>query len=331
MDEKQISQHALSVLAAKTYRGVGRSWLVNNLSHRPQIDEIVERLERDRRVDTPVKGTELEEQFARRRAELGDRLGRLIGDCDRVIAVGEPEFPFCRGRIKPGEYPVVLFCRGDLGLLAKGRSNAAVIGFLDPDQQIESRERQLVAELVRGGMAIVSGLARGCDAIAHRQTLESGGKTIAVLPSPLTNVLPAVHRELADAIVSSGGLLVTEYAEEAGSGQELRGRYAERDRLQAMFSDCIVLAASYAKNDQGLDSGSRLAMEFARQYGLPRLVMYDSELDADDPRFDLNRQLMEADSSVHAVTASTVRQIVEKVLGDRSANSRREVQPTLFS
>ena len=58
---------------------------------------------------------------------------------------------------------------------------------------------------------IVSGLAYGIDAVAHTSTLEVGGKTLAVLGSGLLNVYPSTHRQLAQDIVSKGGLLVSEY------------------------------------------------------------------------------------------------------------------------
>jgi homoserine O-acetyltransferase len=55
-------------------------------------------------------------------------------------------------------------------------------------------------------------LAFGCDSISHQQALDSNGKTVAILPSPLNNILPARNKGLAFQIVEEGGLLVTEYA-----------------------------------------------------------------------------------------------------------------------
>lgn len=77
---------------------------------------------------------------------------------------------------------------------------------------------------------------------------------------------------------------------------ELSSRYQERDRLQALYSNSIVLAASYAKNDIGNDSGSRLAMGYAKDYLIPRVVIYDEESDSNNPKYDLNRQIIGEDS-----------------------------------
>jgi DNA processing protein len=157
----------------------------------------------------------------------------------------------------------------------------------------------MVSALLKQNYVIVSGLALGCDSIAHLQTLEENGKTVAILPSPLSNILPSQHKELAARIVETGGLLITEYFAEPQSQMEMRGRYQERDRLQAMFSDAIILTASYDVNTEGNDSGSRLAMEYARQYHIPRYVMYNEALDSTAPQFALNRRILhEGDSQV---------------------------------
>ncbi|MBK9994865.1 MAG: hypothetical protein IPP01_12965 [Saprospiraceae bacterium] len=79
------------------------------------------------------------------------------------------------------------------------------------------------------------------------------------------------------------GLLITEYYDEHKSAMDLISRYKDRDRLQALFCDAIILATSYAQDsatrwnitDQKLDSGARLAMGFAKEYNIPRAVMYD--------------------------------------------------------
>src|SRR5690625_7372756 len=75
------------------------------------------------------------------------------------------------------------------------------------------------------------------------------------------------------------------------------GRYQERDRLQALFSNSVVLSASYAKNDLGNVSGSRLAMGYAKNYLIPRAVIYADTKHADDPRIDLNRQVIREDKN----------------------------------
>jgi DNA processing protein len=221
---------------------------------------------------------------------------------DGVVALGDDDFPPHRGIVKDSEKPIFIFYRGNLSLLAEGSNNIAVIGLLNPDQEIEAVERGLVARMVENGAVIVSGLALGCDTIAHQQTLDSNGRTIAILPSPLNDIFPAKNRGLAEEIVKNNGLLISEYLTGAKSKMELSGRYQERDRLQALYSNSIVLAASYSKNDIGNDSGSRLAMGYARDYSIPRVVIYNKESDFDNPKFDLNRQIISEDSNTYVVS-----------------------------
>ena len=174
----------------------------------------------------------------------------------------------------------------------------AVIGLLNPTEQIAADEQEVVSALVAQGKCIVSGLALGCDSVAHRETLDRGGETVAFLASPLNEVNPPSNRAMAAEIVGSGGLLVSEYYEKAHSRNEFLGRYAERDRLQAMFASCVILAASYSQKDRGCDSGSRFAMGKAREYGVPRCVIYDKMRDIDNPMYNLTREEIAAGGTI---------------------------------
>ena len=218
-----------------------------------------------------------------------------------------------------------------LSLLKKTNKNIAVIGLLNPDNDTEAIEQEVVAELVKNGATIVSGLALGCDSIAHRQALLSNGTTVAILPSPLNNILPASNIELANEIVKNNGLLITEYYEDAKYKMELGGRYQERDRLQALFSDSIILSASYAKNVQGNDSGSRLAMGYALNYSIPRAVIYDSVADINNPKYDLNRQLMREEKEIDIINQNNLSSAVRKIISNKpDIKNKQPYQPNLF-
>lgn len=283
----KYTNNALNILIAKTYKGIGKAWIVKNVKGH-ESDEQLLALINGSLKDQIVT---LDELIVRKK-KCADFLEKMSGFADGVTVWGDPDFPPSRGNVKNSEQPVTLFYRGNLDLLQSSSQNIAVIGVLSPDPHTETKERQLVTHLVKAGVCVVSGLAQGCDAIAHDQTLNCHGKTVAILPSPLSNILPAVNKPLANKIVASGGLLLSEYYDEPKAKMELNGRYQERDRLQAMFSDAIILASSYAKNDLGNDSGSRLAMGYALAYGIQRAVMYDEHEDANNPKYDLNRQIL---------------------------------------
>lgn len=208
-----------------------------------------------------------------------------------IICAYDDSFPFINRKVKNnGDKPYLLFHRGDLSLLNDLNKNIAVIGLTDPDEEITRRETDIVRRLVKNDFVIVSGLAIGCDTIAHKTSLETNGKTIAVLPSQLSKVYPTENRDFAEEIVRKGGLLISEYYKDANSKYEAINRFIERDRLQAMFSKAIILIASYRKGEG--DSGSRHAMKAARKYGIERYAMYNSKMDEDNKRFSLNKDLV---------------------------------------
>lgn len=306
----KYTESAINVMAARTFKGIGKAWITKNLSE-PMVElDIVKMLNNSSKIDAKITMDE----FNGRKTRLKELLSKSKSVVDGVVALGDDNFPSCRGIVKDSEKPIFIFYRGNLNLLSINSKNVAVIGLLNPDQEIEAAERELVAALVKSGAVIVSGLALGCDTVAHRQALESMGCTVAILPSPLNEVVPVKNRELAEEIVKNNGLLISEYLTSAKSKMELSGRYQERDRLQALYSNSIVLAASYAKNNIGNDSGSRLAMGYADNYSIPRVVIYDKETNANNPKFDLNRQIINEDSNVLVVDRNNRSCIVSDIL-----------------
>ena len=282
-----ISENALNVLTASEYRGVGKAWINKNLRGGETVVQIVQLLkEKDANADV--------EGFERRKAIVRADICALGDSIDGVTGIGDEDFPIIQSGVKNGDCPIALFYKGDISLIHTVANNVAVIGLLTPSEQIEEDERVVVCKLVAQGKCIVSGLALGCDSIGHQETLARGGKTVAFLSSPLTDVNPPSNRPLADEIVEKGGLLVSEYFRGVHSKREFIGRYAERDRLQAMFAAAVVLAASYSQKDYGKDSGSRFAMGKAIEYSVPRYVIYDSTRDSENPMFNLSREAIVA-------------------------------------
>lgn len=323
----RISDNALNVLAAKTYRGIGKAWIVKHIRGNETVNSLVALLNESSKEGRLIT----QELFENERNKINDSIARLEGFADGVVAIGDKDFPSYRGNVKSSEQPVALFYRGDIKLLHKANRNIAVIGLLTPDIDTEAVESEVVAKLVSCGATIVSGLALGCDTIAHRQALCSEGKTIAILPGSLDDISPAVNKGLAEEIVKQQGLLVTEYYAKAKSKMELIGRYQERDRLQALFSDCVVLTASYAKNVSDHDSGSRLAMEYAANYAIPRAVIYDPAKDGENKKYDLNRQLIREQGDIVVINRGNMDSAVSEIMRKKPHQpAERHSQAVLF-
>lgn len=123
---------------------------------------------------------------------------------------------------------------------------------------------KFATELAKRGIAIVSGLALGVDAIAHQAALDAGGYTLAVLPSPVQAVYPASNRQLAKRILDQGGALISEYGEDDRS-EAFKARFIERNRLVAGLADVLLITEASEK------SGTMHTANFALEQG--RTVM----------------------------------------------------------
>jgi len=322
----QYTDNAINILTAKTYKGIGRAWIIKNLKGNESVEEIVFLL--NNKSKQPEEITV--DDFEFNKNSILEKVLNLEDTCDGLIAIGDKNFPKHRGDVKESEKPIFLFYKGDFDLLHIDNNNITVIGLLNPDETIEQRERKIVQELIKHDITIVSGLAFGCDSISHDEAI-NGGKTIAILPSPLNNILPAKNKGLAYEIVEEGGLLISEYYEDFKGRHELSARYKERDRLQALFCDAIFLIASYAQDsanrwnlhNEKLDSGARLAMGDAKNYNITRAVMYNEKIDSNNPMFDLNRQLLQEDKNTMVITNKNLEKIIHGIKNKQSSVSEK--------
>lgn len=106
--------------------------------------------------------------------------------------------------------PVILFCRGKI--LPEDDIALAVVGSRHISDQGKQMTEKLVPELCHAGLTIISGLARGVDAAAHRTALKTGGRTIGVLGNGIDDIYPSENRALAEKILASGGAIFSEFA-----------------------------------------------------------------------------------------------------------------------
>lgn len=153
------------------------------------------------------------------------------------IASTDPAYPALLREIP--DYPAVIYLRGEASVLSA--RTLSVVGTRRATAYGTQMCNRLVEELSGAveGLCIVSGLAFGIDAAAHRAALTHGVPTVAVLPDPLPDVTPAQHAALAREIVERGGALVTEL-----HGQVKRNgrQYLARNRIIAALSaGCVVV------------------------------------------------------------------------------------------
>ncbi len=152
-----------------------------------------------------------------------EQLNRIEKQNIRYITIWDEDYPPLLKRIS--DPPVVLFYRGKLGVVRKPA--VAVVGTRTPSSYGKVVTSELVRELVARGITIVSGLARGIDAIAHHTAIQSGGETIAVFGCGLDYCYPPENRNLYDSIPGHG-LLVSEYF--LGTGPDATN-FPKRNRI----------------------------------------------------------------------------------------------------
>ena len=127
------------------------------------------------------------------------------------------------------------------------------------------------AELVRRGFTVVSGLAYGIDAAAHKGALDAGGRTIAVLGSGVGNVYPQKHTALAERIAESGAVL-SEYGLDADPDAP---NFPERNRILSGLALGTLVVESYSEGGSLITA--RLALEQNREvFALPGAITKES-------------------------------------------------------
>lgn len=173
----------------------------------------------------------------------------------RSLTPADPEWPDTLGEIGPHGPPGRLYVAG--GPLPDGAHAVAVVGARRATVTGLEIAGELAGGLAEAGFTIVSGLARGIDAAAHRAALQAGGRTVAVLGCGMNVDYPRAHRDLKRRIAEQGAV-VTEYAE---GTEPAPYRFPERNRIIVGLSSAVVLVEGGDKSGAlitariGLDAG----------------------------------------------------------------------------
>ena len=177
------------------------------------------------------------------------------GDQRSVLSMADPDYP--AALLHLADPPVLLFAHGRRELL--GRAGLAIVGSRNATHQGNRNAAAFAAHLGRAGLAIVSGLAAGIDAAAHRGALDAGAATVAVLGTGIDMVYPPAHAALC-ARIAGEGLLLSEFAPGADA---LPFHFPRRNRLIAALS-LGVLVVEAAPHSGSLIT-ARLAAELGRE------------------------------------------------------------------
>jgi len=154
--------------------------------------------------------------------------------------------------------PVVLFFRGSLP--NPEAPLAAIVGTRKPSPQSAAQAYRIAHDLGRSGVSVVSGLALGIDAMAHRGNIEGGARTVAALGSGLDKVYPSSNRTLARRILETGGCLLSEYP--PGMGPR-KWHFPARNRIISGLARGVLIVEAPQKS--GALITARFALEHNRE------------------------------------------------------------------
>lgn len=169
------------------------------------------------------------------------------------LSMDDPEYP--RHLLDIADPPPILYVRGSL--LPEDELAVAVVGTRMPSPYGRQAAELFARGLAQNGVTVVSGLAKGIDAHAHRAALEGGGRTIAVLGCGLDIIYPGENRRLA-AEIAERGALVSEFA--LGTQPDAIN-FPRRNRIIAGLSIATLVV------EAGETSGALITAEFALEQG----------------------------------------------------------------
>jgi DNA processing protein len=194
---------------------------------------------------------------ARGRVAVDERalLRRLVAAGLRWLPRSDQTFPPLLAAIH--DPPPGLFLRGVSEPALLSRTCVAVVGARACSAYGSQVARRVGRELASAGIVVVSGLARGVDAEAHRGALDAGGPTVAILGCGIDRDYPAAHRELARRVAESG-LIASEYPPGV---EPAPWRFPARNRIVAGLSAATVVVEARER------SGALITADFALEEG----------------------------------------------------------------
>ena len=177
------------------------------------------------------------------------------------ITINDDIYPECLKEIS--DPPEKLYYKGNLELL-KSERMIAVVGTRNPSSYGKLCCEYMIKKMSKADITIVSGFAKGIDSVAHKTSLITGTKTIAVIASGLDIVYPASNLSLYREIEEKG-LILTEY--EPGT-KPFKGNFPQRNRIIAGLSKGVIVVES--KDRGGSLITADLALEYNRDvYAVP--------------------------------------------------------------
>ncbi len=185
--------------------------------------------------------------------DLSEYVARAEKDNIRILTWNDAEYPALLKEVD--QPPPVLYLRGDV--TAEDAWAVGIVGTRAVTPYGRQVTEELATVLAQNGVTVVSGLARGVDALAHNAALKAGGRTLAVLGSGVDRIYPPEHRQMAEKIALQGAV-ISDYA--PGTTPD-SANFPPRNRIISGLSLAVVVI------EAGETSGALITAGFAADQG----------------------------------------------------------------
>ena len=208
----------------------------------------------------------------------------------KTLKFEDPGYPKLLGEIT--DAPPSIYVRGQLRL---DKPLIAIVGTRKATREGEKIAEEFARDLAKAGFGIISGLALGIDAAAHKGALSVKGNTIAVLGNAIDEVYPLENKGLADRIIKSGGAIISEY----GPGEPIeKNNFIERNRIISALSIAVLVI------EAPVHSGALITARMGGEQGKDVFVIPGS---VGNPNFEGSHKLIRDG----AILVSSVKDILE--------------------
>ena len=229
-----ITSNILTLLSIDGFGLVNSYKLLSSLES-IRTDNIIEAL--NRKKDFSISSAEW---FAKKDKFL-EKLDKSQEQKISAIPFTSNDYP--KALMELNDFPLVIFVKGRSESL-NFQNTLAIVGTRNPTKYTYDNAPEICNIFASRSQSVISGLAIGCDTIAHKAAIKMGIPTVAVLPNGLDEIYPKENANLASEIIDYGGCLVSEYL--IGI-KPSRYQFVARDRIQAGLSKAGLLLESSSK------------------------------------------------------------------------------------
>jgi len=212
--------------------------------------------------------------------------------------------------------PAIIYIKGNFHF--QENKSIAIIGTREPTEHGKIITERISEFFIENNYSIISGLAIGCDTLAHEVAVENSVHTVAVLSHGLQTIAPKQNMDLAKKILDTGGLLLTEYP----FGTPVRPfQYVQRDRIQAALSKAVVMILSDLKG--GSLHASSAILKYNRILAVP--FPTNQDIKNNSPKIEANKLIASSNDNDIMKLLSCEQKTLENIMILKSKEGYNEL------